>query len=87
MEDAPTDERLLLLVPTDDDEQPIEIELGWWDEENEQWDGEWRHMEGEGSFAGNDPVAWAPTPEVDEETIKVLVEAGVLELDDEEVAA
>ena len=65
MKKAPRDEELLLLVPTRDPEEPIAVEIGWWDKKSKRWEGDWRHDESESSWAQADPFAWAEIPDID----------------------
>lgn len=58
-----TAETLLLVIPTGDADHPLTVEIGNWD--GEEWTGEWRHTEM--AYCENDPIAWAPVPEIDAE--------------------
>lgn len=55
-------ESLLLVVPTGNSEHPLMVELGRWDENTEEWTGEWRHTD---EHEESDPIAWAAIPEID----------------------
>jgi hypothetical protein len=57
-------ESLLLVVPTGNPEYPLGVELGRWDTADVRWEGEWRHVDG--PISGNDPIAWAAIPEIDD---------------------
>lgn len=64
-------ESLLFVVPTGDADTPLTIELGYWDAAANRWTGEWRHTEDPEThelsmLAQNDPIAWAPVPEIDD---------------------
>lgn len=78
---APLDEQLLFVIPAepeDEDDNPFVLSIGWWDEEEKRWEGDWRNHDG--PYADNDPIAWAPAPALD----NAVLEALGLEADDEE---
>jgi hypothetical protein len=43
MEDAPRDQRILVLIP-DDANEDFDHEIACWDEETGRWEGEWRNL-------------------------------------------
>jgi hypothetical protein len=57
---------LLLLVPTGDPDAPLTQEVGWWDEELDRWEGDWRYYDGDGGYADREPIAWANLPVIDQ---------------------
>jgi hypothetical protein len=68
MDNAHQDGReLLLLVPTGDPDAPLTQEVGWWDEELDRWEGDWRYYDGDGGYADREPIAWADLPAIDQE--------------------
>lgn len=70
MRAAPPDEFLLLLVPTGDPIQPVAIEIGFWDEEEKRFLGNWRwYDDEEGSYPNSDPIAWRDIPDIDPDIV------------------
>lgn len=67
--DAPKDRQLILLVPTGYPDDPIAIELGWWDEDDGRWEGGWRCFDDVGGYQEADPIGWCKAPEIDAEII------------------
>jgi hypothetical protein len=64
MNTAPKEaESLLFVVPTGSQENPLIVEFGRWDDDDQRWGGEWRHADT--PYATHDPIAWAPVPEID----------------------
>jgi hypothetical protein len=71
---APRDGRdLILLVCTDDEEAPIAIELGYWDEELKRFDGDWRYLpESKGGYARSEPIGYREVPPIDQEFFDLI---------------
>jgi hypothetical protein len=79
MDEAPKDGTpVLLLVPTGDSEDPLAVEMGYWDATENRWTGEWRHeVTKEGSdtpteYAKTDPVGWGDVPEIEPAVYRAL---------------
>lgn len=67
-ENADRENELLLVIPTGDLEQPIELSVGWWDDEIEGWVGHWQGIEG---MEDVQPIAYVDQIEVPEDIIAV----------------
>lgn len=66
-ENAPRDgEQMLMAIPTGDPDAPIELSVGWWDDEYQMWTGHWQSIEG---LEEVQPIAYADGIELPEEVI------------------
>jgi hypothetical protein len=69
---APRDREILILVATGDEEEPIAIEIAWWEESLKRWEGDYRYDPTPGNYSKAEPLGWAPLPPPDQSFLDLL---------------
>lgn len=71
LENASREDELLLVIPTGDVEAPIELSVGWWDEEAQRFAGHWQGIEG---LETVQPIACVDEIEVPDDIVAKAIE-------------